>query len=131
MDLFGKIIEALPARKGTSSKGEWQCNTYVIETQDRYPRRMAFDVFGADKVLQYNIQVGEMMTVSFDIDAHEYNGRWFNSIRAFNIARVNASPSSPAPQQSLGQRPQVVPGSIFPDPPMPTPATPADNSLPF
>ena len=46
---------------------------------------MVFSVFGADRLERFNIQVGQEVTVSFDIDAHEYNGRWFNNIRAFDV----------------------------------------------
>ncbi len=35
---------------------------------------------------QFNIQSGEEILVSFDIDAHEYNGRWFNNVRAWNVS---------------------------------------------
>ena len=56
---------------------------------------MCFDVFGEDKINQFNIQAGEELTVSFDIDAREWQGRWFNSIRAWKVERV--STQQPAP----------------------------------
>ena len=52
---------------------------------------MVFDVFGADRLARFNIQVGQEVMVSFDIDAHEYNGRWFNNIRAFDVRLVDPS----------------------------------------
>ena len=61
----------------------------------QYPRRMCFDVFGDDKIKQFNIQVGEELNVSFDIDAREWQGRWFNSIRAWKVERVGATPQMP------------------------------------
>lgn len=99
MELTGKIIAVLPERGGTSSRtgSEWKVGSYVLETMDQYPRKMVFDVFGADRIAQFGIQAGEIMTVSFDIDAREYNGRWFNSIRAFRVDRnVQAVPGAPA-----------------------------------
>ena len=36
---------------------------------------MCFDVFGADKIAQFNIQAGEELNVFFDVDAREWNGR--------------------------------------------------------
>ncbi len=99
MELAGKVIAVLPPKSGTSRNGnEWTVQEYVIETHDQYPRRMCFDVFGADKIQQFNIQVGEELNVSFDIDAREWQGRWFNSIRAWKVDRVSAD-QSVAPQQ--------------------------------
>jgi hypothetical protein len=56
---------------------------------------MCFNVFGADKISQFNIQAGEEMTVSFDINAREYNGRWYNDIRAWRVERGVAPAAAP------------------------------------
>ena len=91
MDLQGKVIAVLPAREGTSARGPWKSQEYVIETHDQYPKKMVFNVFGADRIEQFAIKAGDELNVSFDIDAHEYNGRWFNNIRAWNVQRVDAT----------------------------------------
>lgn len=87
MEIQGKVIDVLPERSGVSARGEWKSQTYVIETQEQYPKKMAFDVFGADRIANFGIQLGEVINVSFDIDAHEYQGRYFNQIRAWNVVR--------------------------------------------
>ena len=89
MELQGKVIAVLPERSGVSARGEWKSQSFVIETHEQYPKKLVFDVFGADRLAQFNIQSGEEILVSFDIDAHEYNGRWFNNVRAWNIQRVD------------------------------------------
>lgn len=87
MELQGKIIVVLPERSGTSQRGnQWRSISYVLETQEQYPKKLAFDVTN-DKIDQLNIQFGEILTVQFDINAREYNGRWFNSINAWNVIR--------------------------------------------
>ena len=89
MELSGKVIAALEPKGGVSKTGNaWKVQEYVIETHEQYPRKMCFDVFGEDKINQFNIQVGEELTVHFDIDAREWQGRWFNSIRAWKVDRV-------------------------------------------
>ena len=88
MEITGKIIAVLDARGGTSKTGnEWKMQEYVLETHEQYPRKICFNVFGADKISQFNIQAGEELTVSFDINAREYNGRWYNDIRAWRVER--------------------------------------------
>lgn len=130
MELQGKIIAAMPERSGTSARGEWKAQDFVLETHDAYPRKMVFGVFGADRLARFNIQVGQEVVVSFDIDAREYNGRWFNSIRAFDVRPVDPA--------SVGAAQNVVPGGAFgPAPVAPTAtAAPAqeagsDDDLPF
>ena len=98
MEIQGKIIAVLPTRSGTSARGtQWSSQTSVIETQEQYPKKLAFDVIN-DKIYQFNIQVGEFLTVQFDINAREYNGRWFNSVNAWNVIRQTQQ----APAQGVG-----------------------------
>ena len=111
MELQGKVIAVLPERSGVSARGEWKAQSFVIETHEQYPKKLCFDVFGADRLAQFNIQSGEELLVSFDIDAHEYQGRWFNSIRARNVTKVSqqamassanaAGVANPTNQQNL------------------------------
>lgn len=94
-EITGKIIAVLPTKSGTSARGtQWSSQTAVIETHEQYPKRVAFDVLG-DKITEFNLQVGEEVTVSFDIDARQYQDRWFNSIKAWNVIR----PGQQAPVQ--------------------------------
>ncbi len=66
MELAGKVIAVLEPRGGVSKTGnEWKVQEYVIETHDQYPKKMCFDVFGADKIAQFNIQAGEELNVFF------------------------------------------------------------------
>ena len=44
-----------------------------------------------------NIQNGEDLTVQFDIDAREYNGRWYNDFRAYNVIRGQQIPQPSQP----------------------------------
>ena len=123
MEIQGKVIAVLPERSGVSARGEWKSQTYVIETQEQYPKKMAFDVFGADRIANFGINSGEVINVSFDIDAHEYQGRYFNQIRAWNVTKVSqqaaaqasagvAQPAAPYTPPTQPQQPQSD-GSIF------------------
>ena len=86
-EITGKIIAVLPTKSGTSARGtQWSSQTSVIETHEQYPKRVAFDVLG-DKITEFNLQVGEEVTVSFDINAREYNGKWWNSVNAWQVVR--------------------------------------------
>ena len=115
-EISGQIIAVLPTRSGTSARGtEWSSQTAVVETKEQYPKKVAFDVMG-EKIAQFNLQVGEYVTVSYDIDAHEYQGRWFNAVRAWNVVRANQ------PQQAT-QQPQQQQQQAYQYPQQPRMAT--------
>lgn len=112
MELIGKAIAALPVKSGVSKKtGEqWQSREYVIETQEQFPKKMCFEVFGTEKLKEFNIRNNDLIKVHFDITAREYNGKWYNSVRAWKVEHVNPDgsvvgsttaapvPQAPAPQ---------------------------------
>ena len=102
MEIQGKIIVVLPERSGVSQRGnQWRSISYVLETQEQYPKKLAFDVTN-DKIDQLNIQLGEILTVQFDINAREYNGRWFNSVNAWNVIRQTQQATAQA-RAGIGQ----------------------------
>lgn len=96
MDIIGKAIAALPVKSGVSQRtGEqWQSREYVIETQEQYPKKICFEVFGIDKLKEFNIRNNDLIKVHFDISAREYNGKWYNSIRAWKVEHVNPDGSA-------------------------------------
>ena len=95
----GRITAVLEARGGTSARtgNAWKVQSYVLETEEQYARHLCFEVFGEDKINQMNIQVGQRLTVSFDIDAHEYQGRWYNQIRAWKVEPIQEGAPAAAP----------------------------------
>lgn len=124
MEFQGKIIAVLPITKGISksSGAEWKKQEYVIENHDQYPRKMCFNLW-SDKIDQFNIQLGEELNVSFDIDCREWNGKWFNDIRAWKVERVNMN------------APQAAAPTDFPPAPemsnIPLPPAESEDDLPF
>ncbi|MBR6868000.1 MAG: DUF3127 domain-containing protein [Prevotella sp.] len=137
MDLTGRIIAVLPAQSGVSARtgNPWMSQDYVIEVPGQFPKRCVFRIFGEDRIKQFNIQMNEDVTVQFDIDAHEYQGRWFNDVRAFNILRGQVAPVAGAPVGAAPFPPaQPVGGdaATAPFPPAQEPAAEgSSDDLPF
>lgn len=89
MEVKGKIIVKLPQVSGTSKSGNaWSKQEYVLETQETYPKKIFFSFFG-ERANQYPLEVGQTVNLSFDIDSHEYNGRWFTNINGWKAELVN------------------------------------------
>ena len=131
MELQGKVIAETQERTGTSARGDWKAKDFVIETHETYPKKMVFSVFGEERLSRFNIQIGQEVLVSFDIDAREYNGRWFNSIRAYDVRQVDpaqygaAAPAAPA---AFASEPAAAPAAA---PAADAPFPPRTKILPF
>jgi len=99
MEIQGIIKAVLEERGGIAKNtgNAWKIASYLLETEDAYPKRIVFEVFGDDKIKAMDIHEGEKMNVHFDIDSREYNGKWYNQIRAWKVERIDNSQSNPAP----------------------------------
>lgn len=89
MEISGKIVAVINEKNGVSaSTGKpWRVVEYLLETIEAHPRHVAFEVFGEERIAACHIEVGEVLTVSFDLSAREFNGRWFNQLRAWQVVR--------------------------------------------
>lgn len=97
----GRIIWMSEIRSGISQAGkQWSACDYVIEEDSgQFPSRVTFTVFGDDNLRKFNIQIGDYLEVSLDVNSREYNGKFYNSIKAFNAQRI-APPQPYAPERT-------------------------------
>lgn len=134
MQIQGNIVKVFEPRSGTSSSGkQWSSLDFVVEVPGQYPRRIALNIFGEERIKTLAPKVGEVnVVVDFDIDAHEYNGRFYNEIKAWNITRTVQQNAASVTTALQGQQPPMNPQNPFP-PQQPAAQTAAQSSddLPF
>ena len=109
----GKIIAAGQVQMGTSQNGTpWSSQEYVIEElNQQYPSRAVIQVFGSDKIQQFGIQVGEIITANIGLKAHQSKeGRWFNQLDCWKVERPNGQQQGQVVQSQIGQPQQPVGG---------------------
>ena len=98
MEITGKIIAVCEYKNGVSQRSgkPWATQEYVLETVEQYPKKCCFEVFGEEKIQNFAIHTGDEVRVSFDIDSHEHQGRWYNSIRAWKVDHIGQGTRTPA-----------------------------------
>lgn len=117
MEIVGKIIQVLTPQEGVGKNGNpWKVQGYVLETQEQYPRKVQFEVFGEDRIKNNPCDIDQLVTVSFDIESREFNGRWYTSIRAWRIqqgdtTQAAAPAEAPAQQAAPAAAPAPAPAS--------------------
>ena len=70
-----------------SSGKEWKKMLFVIDTEGEYPKSVAFNLFGGEKVdnfVKYN-KVGQRVDVSFDVESREYKGKYYSEFNAWKV----------------------------------------------
>lgn len=105
----GKIIAAGQVQMGTSKNGtQWSSCEYTIEElNEQYPSRAVIQVYGSDKIQQFGIQLGEIITAHIGLKARQSKeGRWFNQLDCWKVERPNDQPQGHVVQSQVGAAPQ-------------------------
>ena len=100
MEIVGKITQVLPAQEGVSKStgNPWKIQSYILETLEQYPRKVCFEIFGEDRIKNNPCNVDDIVTVSFDIESREFNGRWYTSIRAWRVQQGDTTANAAQPE---------------------------------
>lgn len=121
LSVKGKVDQILEPQSGVSRAGkEWSKQEFVIETDEQYPRKVCFTLFGDKVDLIKGLASGEDIEVSFNLESREFNGRWFHNINAWKIDKVSADGNLPEPPPEFGM--DDIP---------PEPGEDSANDLPF
>ena len=84
-------------REGEGRNGHWKMASYLLETVEVYPKKMAVDVSdNQGRIAWWDEHVGKNVEIDFEVDAHEYNGRWFNSLKAWSLREAGGTKTSAA-----------------------------------
>lgn len=132
MDITGRLIKILPEARGESARGPWVRGGFVIETDDTYPRQVAFTLFGEDRLAMLNgLTMNSQVVVTFSPESREFQERWYTDLRCIRVTPVGAAaPVSPAAPTSAAA---PAPTSAAPAQQAPFASQPSDSDddLPF
>ena len=113
----GKIIAAGQVQMGTSQNGsQWSSCEYTIEElNEQYPARAVISVYGSDKLQQFNIQLGEIITAHIGLKARQSKeGRWFNQLDCWKVERPNGQQQGQVVQSQINAAHQIAGGYYQP-----------------
>ena len=137
LELEGTLRQKLGVQQGTSARGQWAKQEFILEFPDgNFTSQACFTAWGQDKVAELDkYQVGDRVKVSFNLKSREYNGRWYNDLQIWRISPADVTPaaaSAPAPAAA----PAYSAAPAFESAPAPTlddmPAdSPEADDLPF
>ena len=135
MQFKGKITEALPVVTGQGARGQWVKQGFVLEYESgQYPKSIAFDVFGDEKLQKFRISVGDELICDIDFKALKgRNGNTFNSVDCWNVTRVaqEQAQAQAQMQPKYPTQPQYPPQQYPQHPIANAQGAEKDNTLPF
>ena len=94
MEIKGILQGCVGTQSGTSQQtgNAWQTDDWLLIIPGQRQRQVKFEVRGVDRCKQWQEFYEGMpnhdspVLIKFEIDAREYNGRWFNTVDAWDIS---------------------------------------------
>lgn len=93
MELTAKLIQVLPLQTGAGKNGQWKKQDIIVETSGQYPKKVCISIWG-DKINESQLQVGNSLNISFDVESREYNGRWYTDVKAWKVEAAGNAPAA-------------------------------------
>ena len=114
MEIEGILQQKFEERSGVSQStgNAWKIASYLVVIPGMYERKVAVEVSDglSARIAQFDALIGKEVVVSFDINAREYQGKWYNSVRAFGIRPKQAVAIAP-PTEAAAPAPVTAPAT--------------------
>ena len=111
MEIKGQFSKLIETKTGEGKNGKWEAQTFMIDVQGQYPKKPVFELFNnADAIA--GLKAGDTITVHFELDSSEWNGKHFAKVKAFKVVREQQA-AQPAYQAPAAQQ-DTLPGTDLP-----------------
>jgi len=98
MQLTVKLVQILPVQTGEGKNGQWKKQDIIVETDGQYPKKICIAIWG-DKIDQSQLQIGNSLSISFDVESREFNGKWYTDVKAWKIELAGSAAHAPSNNQ--------------------------------
>jgi hypothetical protein len=128
MQLTAKLVQVLPVETGEGRNGTWKKQNVIVETDGPYPKKVCVSIWG-DKISPSELVEGNNLTIEFDVESREFNGRWYTDVKAWSVKPAGSAPQPMAPQQPY--YPANAPAFNLSAPPAQDAPAPTPDNMPF
>jgi len=89
LEIEGKLIIILPEQTGEGKNGKWVKQDFVLEIEDKFPKKVCFSSWGDKADELKKLKIGEKLKVSFNAESREFNQKWYTDLRIWKIEKLS------------------------------------------
>lgn len=76
----------LGERSGKTKDGkDWSIVNFLMETKGKYPKMVSLDAWNANAEVANGLKEGDLIEVTYEAEAREYNSKWYNSLKVVKL----------------------------------------------
>ena len=104
MEVSGKVESILPKVTGNKKDGgTWEKQTFVVRTNEEYNNLYPIEAFGKSMEQMSKLKVGQEVTVNFNINANEHQGKYYVSFGLWKVD-VDSDVATPAQPKAISKQ---------------------------
>ena len=88
MKIKAKLTQILPLQTGFGKNGQWRKQDVIVETDGQYPKNICISIWG-DNINENQLIIGTQLSIDFDIESREFNGKWYTDVKVWKIDLVD------------------------------------------
>lgn len=85
------MVQVLPEQTGQGQNGPWLKQSFVIETQEQFPKKVCIVCWNDKAEILKQLKTGDEVKVAVNIESREYNGKWYTNVKAWKVEPVAGS----------------------------------------
>ena len=88
MKIIAKLTQIMPLQTGFGKNGQWRKQDIIVETDGQYPKNICISIWG-DNINENQLIIGNQLSIDFDMESREFNGKWYTDVKAWKIDLVD------------------------------------------
>lgn len=100
MQLTGKVIEILPQTQ-YGKEGKLKGGLVLEYTAGNKTKNIALTAFGQTMERTASLKKGSTVSVEFDVESREYQGKWYTDCTCWKIEAQGGTAATPSPQAKV------------------------------
>jgi hypothetical protein len=87
MEVTGKLVQVTIPEEVTMKNGNTfiKCHA-ILETEGNYPKKIAVNLPKTELIEKLTkLKLGEIVTISVNVESKEFNGKWFTEVKGWKI----------------------------------------------
>ena len=99
MQLTATLTQLLSLQTGESKNGSWKKQDIIVSTDGQYPKKICVSIWG-DKINESQLQIGNVLTIFYELESREYNNKWYTDVKAWKIETASVA-STPVAKTNI------------------------------
>ena len=85
IQILGRVLNILDAEQGGSENNPWRKRAFIIETLDRFPKKVFINTWGNSIDYLERLRLDDIVCAYVNIESREHAGKYYTEVSAWKV----------------------------------------------